>query len=455
MEKIEGQKTLFPKTPETFRTYFEGEGDKKAFFTVESLRNEVESLQGWNTTKEKAHREITELPSDVIPKILEEFRPYMELMPAGHSKGHAYRDFISSMIALKDPEIEKIDDVEKLVGVLAGTFHDIGNSVINRYEEPKRFSGHAEIGSYLFGELAKDVIPPNLLKLIQYAIAAHTHYTKDMPVTKVIDGREETLVKRPYEDEVVERSRMGIWLARMTDRVDAQGVQMIVRHSLVKSQPTEDYDPSLGFHKVRDDEKDDFRHQFSPQLRTDEYRSTLSPEQKTRNILEHMQMFRDSALNKTVYSKNDSAFFTNTLIIPAAEEQNEFVDAVVSETEELSGEEVKKAFDNFYSICKITEPAQDVNYTIDILKQKFALLSQLERSHWANGYNLLPALYERWYQRIDSDLSQDFGSTISGKTRSILEQGNELARIKLKDFKIDDRFRTEGSKNSTSPEPSS
>lgn len=436
MENTEVEKTPRERTPESFRTFFEGEGDKKAFFSVESLRKEVESLHGWNKTKEKARRELQELPSDVIPKILAELGPYMELMPTGHSKGHAGRDFISSMIALKDPEIEKMDDVERIVGVLAGTFHDIGNSVVNRYEEPKRFSGHAEIGAYLFGELAKDIIPANLLKLTQYAIAAHTHYTKDMPVTKVTDAREETLVKRPYEDEVVDGSRMGIWLARMTDRVDAQGVQMVVRHSLVKSQPTEDYDPSSGFHKVKDDQKDDFMHQFSPQIRTDEYRSTLPGDQKTRNVLEHMQMFRDSALNQTVYSKNDSAFFTNTLIIPAAEEQNEFVDAVVSQTEELSREQIEKAFDKFYSICKITEPGQDVEYAIGLLKQKFALLSPLERSHWANGYNLLPALYERWYQRIDTDLSNGFADNFSAKTREILENGNALAREKLKDYKL-------------------
>ncbi|MCL5019076.1 MAG: HD domain-containing protein [Patescibacteria group bacterium] len=424
------------QTPEYYRNYFQGEGDKKTFFWGESLRNGVEPLHKWIEVKEEAKRELQELPSDVIPKILGELGPYMELMPTGHSKGHANRDFISSMIALKDPEIEKMDDVEKIVGVLAGTFHDIGNSVVNRYEEPKRFAGHAEVGAYLFGELSKDLIPPNLLKLTQYAIAAHTHYIKDIVVTKREEDSDETLVKRPYEDDVMDGNRMGIWLARMTDRVDAQGVQMVVRHSLVKSQPTEDYDPSLGFHKVKDDEKDDFRHQFSPQLRTDEYRNTLPADQKTRDILEHMQMFRDSALNKTVYSKNDSVYFTNTLIIPAAEEQNEFVDAVVSQTDELSQEQIEKAFDKFYSICKITEPGQDVDYTIGLLKQKFALLSPLERSHWANGYKVLPTIYHRWYQRIEEKLSEDFSNDLEPKTRQVLENGNRLAQEKLKDFKL-------------------
>lgn len=436
MENVERIKLPQLKTPEAYSNYFKGEGDKKTFFWVESLRNEVESIHGWNNTKEKAQREIEHLPKDVIPKILKELKPFLELMPAAHSKGHAYRDFISSMIILKDPEAQKTDDVEKIVGVLAGTFHDIGNSVVDRYQEPNRFSGHAEIGAYLFGELAKDMIPPNLLKLTQYAIAAHTHYTKDIPVTRTIDGRGETLVKRPYEDEVINGSRMGIWIARMTDRVDAQGVQMIVRHSLAKSQPSQDYDPSSGFHKVKDDEKEDFKHQFSPRIRTDEYRDALAPEQKTRNVLEHMQMFAASGLNKTVYSKNDSAFFTNTLIIPAAGEQAEFINAVVSETGVLSNEQTEKAFGNFYALCKVVEPAKDVDYTIGLLKRKFALFSPLERSHWANGYNLLPALYNRWYKRIEAELSKDFSNSFDGKIREILTESNNLAKEKLKDFKL-------------------
>lgn len=424
------------KTPESYRSYFEGEGDKKAFFAVESLRKEVESIHGWNRTKEKAERELASLPENIIPDILNELGPYLELMPTGHSKGHAYRDFISSMIALKDPEIEKIDDVEKIVGVFAGTFHDIGNSVIDRYEEPKRFAGHAEIGAYLFGELAKDKIPPNLLKLTQYAIAAHTQYTKDISVTKQVDGKDETLVKVPYQDEIVDGSRTGIWLARMTDRVDAQGIQMVVRHSLVKSQPTEDYDPTIGFHKIKEDENEDFKHQFSPQIRTDEYRASLSDQDKTRNVLEHMRMYRDSALNKTVYSQNDSEYFTRTLIIPAAEEQNEFVEAVVEQTSILPEEVIEDAFEKFYSISSIVEPGQDFSSTSSLLREKFRLLSQEQRSHWANGYNLLPTLYNRWFERTSQNLSVDFNSNFNPIVKKILENGNKLAKEKLQDFKL-------------------
>lgn len=423
------------KTPESYRSYFEGEGDKKTYFWAESLRKQVESLPNWIDTKEKAQREMVDLPSNIIPKIFERLDPYVELIPVGHSQGHVYRDFISSMVNLRDPELQTVDDVEKVVGILAGTFHDIGNSVINRYEETKRFSGHAEVGAYLFGDLASDLIPPNILKLTQYAIAAHTHYTNKMSITREQEGKEETLTKRPYEDEVIDGNRIGVWLARGADRVDAQGVQMVARHTMVKSQPTEDYDHTTGFHKTREDELEDFKHQFTPILRTDEFRLSLSDEEKTRNVLEHIKMYRDSALERTAYSKYDSEYFTQTLIHPAAEEQMEFVEAVLTETEDLPIEEIDDSFEKFYSLCRIIEPGKDIDQVLETLKNKFNSLLISEKSHWANGFKILPNLYKRWFERIDEKLSEDLNDDFSLKTKEILESGNKLAIEKLQDFK--------------------
>lgn len=436
MEQLGSRETPKVKTPEDYKKYLEGEGDRKTYYWAESLRSEVESLPRWISTKEKAEREMIDIPSDIIPKIFERLDPYVDLIPVGHSQGHVYRDFISSMVNLRDPELKNVDDVEKMVGILAGTFHDIGNSVVNRYEETKRFSGHAEVGAYLFGDLASDLIPPNILKLIQYAIAAHTHYTNEMSITKKENDKEETLLKRPYQDEVIDGNRIGVWLARGADRVDAQGVQMVARHIMVKAQPTEDYDPSSGFHKVKEDELEDFKHQFSPVLRTDGYRLALSDENKTKNVLEHMKMYRDSALQKTIYSQNDSNYFTENLIAPAAGEQMEFVEAVLEETEVLDKKDIESAFEDFYALCRVIEPGKDIDDVIGLLKNKFAILSDKEKSHWANGFKLMPAIYQRWFTRINDKLSEELSSDLSEKTKEVLENGNKLAKEKLQNFKL-------------------
>lgn len=418
------------------RRYYAGEGDKKTFFWVESLRNEVELLPKWKMEKEKAQLELRQLPANLIPQIFERVAPYIETLPTGHSKGHAFRDLMSSMELMRDPKLKDIDDVEKIIGIMSGTFHDVGNSVINRYDESKRFSGHAEVGAHLFGELTKDLIPPHLLKLIQYSIAAHTHYTREIAITKKIDGKDEALVRRPYDDAPVEGNRMGIWLARWADRLDMQGVMGFVRHGLTKSQPTEDYDISKVFHAVREDEKEDFKHHFTPIVRSDEERNNGSVHDKTRNVLEHIQMFRDSALNPSIYSQYDTEFFRDTLIVPAAEEQKQFVKAVLQDTPVLSDEKIGSAFDKFYALCKVIEPGVDIDQTIGLFKEKFAILTSEERSHWANGFNVLPDIYKKWYKRMESELSKHARISNVDSLDKIYIRGRDFAKQKLKAFRF-------------------
>ncbi len=437
MEHIEdapGKEVFKPQSPDYYREYFKGEGDKKTFFWVESLRNEVELLPRWKAVKEKAINELEDLPEDLIPQIFERVRPYVEILPTGHSKGHTLRDLITSAQLMGDPSLTGIDDVEKLVGILSGTFHDIGNSVVGRYEESKRYAGHAEVGAYLFGDLTKDLIPPSLLKLIQYSIAAHTHYTRDITITKKINEKDETLVRRPYEDAPFDGNRMGIWLARWADRADMQGIMGFVRHALTKSQPTQDYDISKEFHRIREDEKEDFKHHFNPVIRSNEERSKASDQDKTRDVLEHVRMFRDSALTPSAYSEYDSDFFRNSIVVPAANEQNEFIDAVTRETPVLSDEEIDAGFNRFYSICRIIEPGVDIDRTIELFKEKFALLSSEQRSRWANGFNLLPELYKRWYNRMEKLLSANAGFTQNNHLGGIFKEGNDLAKNSLQEF---------------------
>lgn len=373
------------------------ERDLSVFESITSLRKDVEDPQGWAKTKELAKKELKSVPDDIIPKIFERLNPYMEVLPAGHSKRHLYRDFITSMILLQDPWVKNLDEVEKFVGVMAGTFHDIGNSVVNRYEETKRFAGHAETGAFLFGETVKDLVPPNLLKLVQFAIAAHTHYTRDIEVKKVVNGEEKTVIKKPYDD-ILEKdnNKAGIWLARWADRLDAQGVQAFVRHVLTKAEPAEHYDQE-GFHVIGEDEEKDFRHHLTPSLRTKGFTNG-------RNALEHITMFRDSALGTSVYSKHDTRFFTEELVMPNADEQREFIDKVVGPTGVLTKEQREKNFNIIYDMCQLVDGGSNIEKVIELLKRKFKFMSDEELSHWANGFAILPKLYNRVLERMTRQL---------------------------------------------------
>jgi hypothetical protein len=428
----EAKREPHARSLQEWKTHFSGEGDRATFDWVTALRTEVEPMEDWKRIKADALHELESIPEDVIPTLLKRFEPFVEVLPAGHSKGHVNRDFIASVLILQDPSFDELDDVEKLVGLMAGTFHDVGSAVVNRYEEAKHFAGHAEVGAYMFDQVAADLLPVNLRKLCAFAIAAHTHYTKDITVIKKGENGEETIVKKTYDDKLEGDNKMGVWLARWSDRLDMQGLQGFVRHSLTKAQPTEDYSIE-GFHTVREDEKEDFKHHFTPRLRSVELRKSLPKADQTMDTLEHIKMFRDTALNKSPYSEHDTPYFTQELVTPAALEQMQFVEAVLAEAPELPEDKINEAFDLFYRVCRVIEPGSNIDETIDLFKQKFQLLSAGDRSHWANGFLILLPLYDRWYKRIERGLSQ--GEKGEGReVNKIFAQALTVAREKLTDF---------------------
>lgn len=421
--------TVSPSNVKEWRTYFASpEKDLAVFKSIASLREGIEKPEDWAKTKELAKKELETVPDDIIPKIFEKLNLYMEVLPAGHSKRHLYRDFITSMILLQDPWVKNLDEVEKFVGVMAGTFHDIGNSVVNRYEETKRFAGHAETGAFLFGEVVKDLLPqsPSLMKLVQFAIAAHTHYTRDIEVKRVVNGGEITVIKKPYDDTLdKDNNKAGIWLARWADRLDVQGVQAFVRHAITKAEPTEDYDQE-GFHQIEKGEIEDFRHHLAPTMRTENFAGG-------RNTLEHITMFRDSALGTSVYSKHDTPFFTEELVMPNADEQKEFIDKVVSSTGVSTKEQREKNFNIFYDMCRLVDGGSNIEEVIELFKRKFEFMSDEQLSHWANGFTILPQLYNRVLARMTRQLEAsrklDTGKMFKDAIPLAFEKLEELKKV--------------------------
>lgn len=380
--------------------FYDGEGDPLAFDEVQALRNEIGSIEGWKAAKEKARQELAEVPDDVLEKLLERFAPLIKNLPPGHSRGHFLRDSAYLTSIFQDLDVQNYDAVEVLVGMLGGMYHDIGNSVIGRYDEPRRFSGHAEVGAHLFGLMAKDVLGENLVKMTQLAISAHTHYTKDRTVVK--NG--ETRTMAPYDDEVVDGNRMAFWWTRQSDRNDAQGPIMDVRHFITKAEPTEDFD-GKEFHATWENPDDDFRHQFTPVMRTPEERATKEKPENAPNVLEHVTMFARSNFNPALpYAKHDNLTL-QTRITAAAEEQHEFVTDVVSETPVISKEQRNEAFEKFFQLCQIVEPSEGTPGVIEKFRRKFQLLDEKQQSHWANGFrSLTERLYPRMWQRMNGIL---------------------------------------------------
>lgn len=390
---------------------------------IEQLRTEVGSIEGWKQTKEKAKQELESVPPDVLERILKQFAPFIKNLPAGHSRGHFLRDTSYLSLIMHDTSVSNNDPVEIFVGLLGGMYHDIGNSVVDRYQEAKRFSGHAEIGAHLFGEVSKGLIGDNLRKLAQLTIAGHTHYLKDRTVVK---GQETRTVK-PYEDEVVDGNRIAFWWTRQSDRMDAQGPIMDVRHMVTKAEPTEDFD-GKEFHATWDNPNDDFKHQFTPRLRTNDERTKEPKPKNTMNVLEHVTMFADSNFNPDLpYAKHDNQLYKE-MVSKAADEQKEFVNAAATGAPQLTPEARDAAFRRYFRMVRTIEPADNTDDAIHKMMDKFKLLPEEEQDKWAGAFDILTRkLYPQMHKRIKGVLDapivkiNERGQTGAARVQDILD----------------------------------
>lgn len=421
------------------RAYYASvEGDAGVFDSITFLREQVEPMEKWKETAEKAAGELTSLPPDIIEQLLVKFAPFIKSMPAGHSRGHFLRDSASFTALMQDPNMQQYRKVEVIAGLFAGLFHDIGTAVVSRYDDSIRFSGHAEVGAYVFADVSKDLLPPNISKLAQLGIAAHTHYLKDLTVTRNVEtgktltgdvvvkdtttgeiiqhdgegiveihdrktGNTESMpvqrkTRKQYNNHVEDGHKIAMWYAQWSDRLDTRGPFHAVRHILTKAVPTMDF-TGEEFHEISDDEMADFKQQFAS------YREKP-------NVLWSLMLFADSDFkNPPVYNLHDTEFMTKELFGPEDRRQLDFVESVedirinklASMTEEEKKALTKDAFEKFYDLCRLLEPASDTEKRIELLKRQFALLAQDPTtedvaSHWAIGFKeLVDKIYPESY----------------------------------------------------------
>lgn len=457
------------------------------------LRSSLEDLdtdEGWKTIKEEARRELSTLPETILEDLFVKFAPFIKNLPAGHSRGHFFRDAIHLTGIFQDPAFRdnKSDEVELFTGILGGMFHDIGNSIVSRYDDVKRLGAHAEVGSVLFGNFAKDVLPPQLTKLAQYTIAAHTHYPPNQEVTLETG---EKVTRQNYNDNVSpEDDRLSIWLTRQTDRRDTSNVAFLFRNYILKTKPLSDFD-GMTFDAIRGEEEN-FRIQYS-----------LDPEYlDQKGVITHCVNFAKNIFDSSVpYTTLDSPFFTRTLMTPgladlaqfldivAPDKKNEFLAGIernenaaiqkgkwpISDGESSSSERIRQtleqkrerleelkkerlspamiegALERFIQLVQVIEPASDLDSLTESLRTQFLggeiivggqkrkvepLLSQQSQERLARGFLLLSGpLFEEWRERLfeqiknNPELSTKITSTDT-KTQQILGKiGTHLQTI--------------------------
>ena len=310
----------------------------------------------------------------------------------GHGLGHITRDFLNALL-LRRLDIEP---KELFIGLLGGMLHDIGCMFVPRYEEPTRAVRHAEASALLLAYIWRNANDLGLnsheLVLLQYALAAHTHYLGASEV-RCSDGAMRRI--EPYPDTDVEegnRLHMFVWLTRWIDRLDCCGPAYAARHYLTTLASHSDFD-GRQFYAV------DFANHMRPLLRTADQ---IKSEGGSRTILEHLAMLARSQNNESPYGKHDFGEMVR-LRDRLRSSSERIISAVLSGSDSVLDEEtVLKAWTVF--LGQRIEPTQIGATAAVKLEVEFRRLPKEIRLPWINGFFAIMREYVAWVQETKSEL---------------------------------------------------
>lgn len=408
--KSNQSETIFPKlslVPSEWREAMAQDStDLAAYNAIQQLRSETETMEQWRILKQAAEAEVATLPTNIIGQLLEKAAPFLEALPTAHSKGHVARDLVNLTAILHDPEVATYGDVEILVGIFGGIFHDIGNAVVDRYDENKRFAGHAEVGAILFGETAQDILPENLRKLTQLAIAAHVNVPVNVEVTKATG---ESRMRTPYANTIEATDKQGMYLARLSDRLEIQSIIQVVRLILANARPIEDSTGADEIDKVQDNAATQFRHKFNPKYRIEQGRIQF---EKGSILAQFTNYIASATGGRNEHTKYDPEQLEEEVLLRSAVKMQTFINAIVDESgnHNISPGE---SLESLFKLSQLLEPGSDIDEVINLLREKFqdpTYLSAEDQQHWIYAINMLTnpdtGLYQRWYKRMQERIHE-------------------------------------------------
>lgn len=290
----------------------------------------------------------------------------------GHGPGHWMRDYVHSLLLGHDDVT--FTPVEILVGMVAGTLHDIGTLIVPRYKEKDRAVRHAEVGALAVraAVLEAGVMNEYEADALAWAIAAHTHYPgQDQVMCR--DGVRR--VVEPYADEFNGWPFQFVWFPRWVDRLDCSGPCLVGRHFLTLKGDHEDYGGSeVGHYKVS------FGTHLEPLFRTFE---EIKRQGRGQHMTEHLRMFAESQTNQSMYGRFDRGRMVERRDANRAALLR-ILARIERPDEGLDQETVLTAWESF--LGNTIEPSNAGQQTARELCVAFRQLPQATRCAWISGF---------------------------------------------------------------------
>lgn len=319
----------------------------------------------------------------VILEVLDRVGLNMMNVEPGHGPGHLVRDRVNGLMALSK-ETSAIDPRDVFVGMIAGTLHDFGCTLVRRYAEPGRVVRHGEIGAILFNAVASKIaglLSKDEVVVIAHAIAGHAHSSSSQKV-KCQDGiwRETFL----YEDTKTcgEETKpiYAMWLPRWIDRLDLNGPCIVGRHFLTM----------VEYHIDNWSGEVDFVKSISPLVLRENPTKPLS-------VAEHLKRCADTQTNESPYGKHDIGFMVT--LRDDERQQLYRILARLKEKREFSAGEENTALGAWTMFLYTNiEPSKRGRETAEKLREMFKSLPDEVRFAWLGVYCQTMAEYMRWAQ---------------------------------------------------------
>jgi hypothetical protein len=326
----------------------------------------------------------------------------LDTLPAGHGPEHFLSEMRDIHRFVCATELDFIDDLERTIALCAGLLHDIGNAVVDRYAEQTNFTSHAEAGAWVLERVTTHIfaLSPDMTQLIQYAMAAHTHYLKS--ITKTRNGN--TFVQAPYPRLLLSHTAGDLWaikLVRMADREQLKGLTVILRNITIHTKSIVNMSDDT-FEAVSESEKSDFLWRFavpgSDQSYLEKYPAVTS-------IFESALRFADKFDESNAYTEYDTAAFYQSNNTQKADIQAAL--ALMQHTATTT--KIKESFlvrktlilSHFLAFLRHIDPAADIETVRHDFALKFEWLPPHIQAAWLSlmeQYTLPDGMYAQFLQ---------------------------------------------------------
>ena len=354
------------------------------------------NAQAYKDLVNTAQANFTLMTTDTWRQLLSRIDYGIRLGSPGHDFGHARRDLLGAFAVAIDDTLKQYLPAEITAGIIAGFAHDYSTAFDSRYRDNDTIAGHAEKGAFRIYLLFSGVLEENLLLLVCYAIAAHTHY---LEAKVCADGS----VREPWYYELLQDGGQeygwAVFACRFADRLDCNGSTILLRHLIANSDASENGGQDLSGSTYYDLNQEAIEIMVLPHVVTME----KSKGKKSPSALQHISNFAKSNFGNSKYSEKDHLFPVMSALMEYKVAQTTYLctpyEPKVTDLNRFSlglADPIEELKELLYRISR----APRFEEAWKVLEKALSKLSENDLAIWAHLVEYLAYSYDLWLEYL-------------------------------------------------------